>query len=387
VFLATVSVPAEALAKPGFTAWQAGTGHRQWITGGSSRNFVGLFATPSTVFVARSQCEWEDKPYEKGASELVAFDADSGNELWSVDDVASASLSASETIGAIPRWLHSAPYGTIPVYTKSKQILRGLSPRSGRQRWKIRTDGLEASAADRDHLVLAPPSEGSANAGSVVVRMISRHDGKTQWEKNLPISGVVDNVSITNGLLVLIVGAQDRTGRHVVVLDINSGRSRHDVPLGRLSSRFRDLQLQDDIAVLPVPDGMVGFDVRQGQLLWHRVNDGAVSVSPTHPPSPFVTFLRYSSGSVNIPNVTQALDGRTGMTLWTLPDSRQLYASKGSHALYVQEGLWHDYGPGALVNSSTGRVRWTHEFSDDEHFLMTSDTLYVGGGCPSTLRD
>ncbi len=103
--------------------------------------------------------------------------------------------------------------------------------------------------------------------------------------------------------------------------------------------------------------------------------------------TPIVFLAHWVFGSNTYPDRTEAIDGRSDQTLWTMPDGQYVSASSRDRTLTMPGNLWHSLGTGSVVNSETGGVQWTAEFSDDQSIVATARRLVVGGGCRTTLRD
>jgi hypothetical protein len=121
-----------------------------------------------------------------------------------------------------------------------------------------------------------------------------------------------------------------------------------------------------------------GLDARSGAVLWMAGTQDSEAISPD------VTIVKQLQQL--LPSF-DAVDTKTGTIRWSSPQNTVAYATDAHQTVVVASGLWHQFGPGSVVDTNSGATLWTSEFSDDQHLLVAHGSLYVAGGCPPTLAD
>ncbi|MET0420080.1 MAG: PQQ-binding-like beta-propeller repeat protein [Acidimicrobiia bacterium] len=379
------------------------SGDRQWVAHPTNPNggFQVVGGTSSTVVAVQGRCFWDDDAkYRKGSSTLVGFDAGTGKERWRVEDVGTGSGIGVPTLGTLPPWVGSTPLSTLPITSRDGTRLIGVSSRDGSRAWTVPLRGLRSVAGDRAAFVLSTGPIGTSDSepapAVAQVELLDARSGKAVWSTSVGNDSAIEGAALTGASVALLVRTSGASENRLVLLSRRSGKVLSDVALSEYTAMARDVRAYGDTlgaagGVLVVSTGRttLAVDGRDGNALRHRddyLQSGSRSASRKDG-TPVVFLAHWVFGNDTHPDRSEAIDGRSGETLWTLPGGQYVISSSRDQTLTMPGNLWHSFGTGSVVNSATGAVRWTAELSSDQSIVATPRSLVVGGGCPTTLRD
>ncbi len=278
---------------------------------------------------------WDNRVYLTGADaerrEVYAFDADSGELLWTADDA------------GVP----DAP--ETPPRTTADTGLAAPSPA---------TDGRRVVAIFGTGVVLGLDT-----------------DGRRLWARALPVPdnhyGHSSSLLLHDGLV--FVQYDHFGGAELLALDAETGAIRWRRP------READISWASPILV-ETPERMTlvlnaapvvaAYDARTGEPLWSReVMSGEIGVSPAYAAGRVFAANQYAQAV--------ALDAATGETLWA---STRLELPDAASPVATDEHLFLPTAYGILsgVDAATGAVAWEHEFDRGGYGspILVGDRLY-----------
>lgn len=172
---------------------------------------------------------------------LVAYDARSGERLWSVEG------------SPFPR-----AAGELLLLERDG-VLQGVEPRSGRERWRVATAGRSVHAGDGG-VVLARDVARAAQVSSLSLR-----DGSTRWTVSVPVE-VTHAYAGTD--LVALAGLR----RDVLALDAADGSVRWRAAAGPL----RQAAVAAGRVLAASETGVTAYDAVTGRQVWaQRTGAGA----------------------------------------------------------------------------------------------------------------
>jgi outer membrane protein assembly factor BamB len=406
--LAAVAIPstADASAERGqVTSFDARNGDRNWAISAPKEGggFDLLAATKTAVFGVLNRCLWDDNPrYRAGDTTLIAWDARNGRELWRVPDVGSGIESLTEPPGGTVALLPGVePRDAIPVYTRSRGELRGLSTKDGTTLWRLETGDSEVVAGDATDLLLSRPPYAAVLSNiprsPAAVTLVDSRSGMQQWSTTLDADTVADFSAVLPAQVALLLTTTPTTLA---------------TPTQRIEMRDRTTgsllwaRAPDSYALPEVPDVMPGTSLRYlagalllthsgttisidpvtGNELWRLSGALNPTGSATTAGAPTL-FARPPSNNGPPTSGQVALDARTGKVRWTGPIDKLLLAPGGNVVAEMPASLDHQEGTGSIVDARTGAHRWSTMLGDDDSLVARTGTLYRGTGCPTTLRD
>jgi outer membrane protein assembly factor BamB len=359
-------------------------------------------ASDDLVYVVQGRCFWDDDAqYHKGSSALAAFDARTGKERWRVEDVGTGEGLLVPTLGTLPPWVSSMqPNATIPITSPAGDTLLGLSARDGSRAWKLPLHELRAVAGDGAAYVLTTGPFGASPIGPVPAvartKLVNAKSGKTAWSTLVGNDTAIVGAALTGTSVALVVRAADSSGNRLVLLNRRTGKVVSDTPLRDYvgtalepSPGVDSMGAAGDVLVVSTGRAAIAADAQDGHALWHRddYRQGGSLAATTKDGTPVLFLSHWVFGSNTSPDRTEAIDARSNRTLWTVPNGYFVPVAQGTRSVSMPDSLWHSFGTGSVVESATGKVRWTSDLSDDQRLLLTPRSLYVSGGCPITLRD
>jgi outer membrane protein assembly factor BamB len=380
------------------------SGRRLWVARPTKLHggFQVVSGSDTAVLAVQGRCLWDDDTrYRKGSSALVAFDARTGSERWRIEDVGTGNEFLVPTLGTLPTSVRSMePKTTIPITSASGDRLLGISVRDGSRVWTIPRQEFQAVAGDGAAFVLATGPLGTSSTAPIPVvaqvELVNARSGKVTWSTAVGNDTEIAGAALSGSSVALILRAAGSSDNRLVLLDRKSGKLRADTRLRDYVEVLPDalpgfvsLGAAGDTLVVSTGRTTIAVDGRDGRARWHRDDyDQAGPLSATTEDGTPVVFLsHWVYGNNTHPDRTEAIDAQSNQTLWTVPPGRFVNAAYGTNSLSMPDNLWHSVGTGSVVDSATGMVRWTSEFSDDQSLLATAQGLLVGGGCPTTLRD
>jgi outer membrane protein assembly factor BamB len=285
----------------------------------------------------------------------------------------------------------------------------GISPRTGDREWSLRTQGLEPVAGDDELIALASPALtgiGDPHRQEAVIRVVDRAAGELRWTTEL---GTKDDrvlaVAFTTASVAVVVGKFDSRldaiessidVTRLVLLKRADGTVRSEMslpsalglPMGSGQRFAPGLTGAERLVLVWSERKLAALDPRTGDRKWSLSDYAWVSTLVPRPDGRPVLFADHFQLTPNgrLIDRRDALGGRTGRTLWTVPRDHFVVAAEGDTTV-VLPLLWHDFGTALVVDTQTGQARWTHSLSDDQSIVAGTDSLFVGGGCPTTGAD
>ena len=412
-FLVTLASPAAASPRRGtLVALDAADGSRSWAVSApkAGGGFAVVAATKSTVVAVLNRCFWDDNAeYTPGDSTLIGWDARSGREQWRTHDIGNGSTLTEPPGGTVVGAPASMqPRGVILVSSTSKEELRGLSTETGTELWRIQTHGLETSAVDSTHILLAPPlfaSQSERSMPPAEVALLDARTGKRQWTVPLaPATKATGAAVLSEGIALLLTTTPatfTAPPERLVLADRSTGRIRWERPLDSYALPASDsispsshLTHAGDVLILSRGATTIRVDPVSGNELWRHTNTMAPTGAATAagqtilfalPPIPSTSAPGPATGLAE--SGVTAIDAASGQALWNAPIGQRVVTPGGNVAAEIPRNLEHDVPPGHIVDPRTGTLRWTTDLGDDDSLLATSRTLYRGTGCRPTLRD
>lgn len=356
-----------------------------------------------------NRCLWDDAAsYSRGDSTLIAWATNSGRELWRAPDIGTGSTLTEPPGGTVAPWVDATRLRyAIPVSSRSKRELRGLSPKDGRELWRIPTGGLEASAGDDTHILLTPPlyeSPPPASAPPEHVSLVDARSGKRLWTMTLASGTTTTGAAVMSGGVALLLTTTPATftapTTRLAVLDRTTGQVRWE----RAVDTYADPDAPPDSApiawnanllhangllFLTFSATTIRIDPANGDELW-RIADRMPPTGAATSAGAATLFAGplTTADALAPPTVGEVgIDGASGRVVWTAPVGRRILAPGSTLVAEIPNGLSHQRATGYIVDASTGTVRWTTELGDDDSLLTRPGALYRGTGCPPTLRD
>lgn len=382
-------------------SWQSGD--QQWVAHPLNPNggFQVVIGTTSTVVAVQGRCSWDDDArYRKGSSTLVGFDSGTGKERWRVEDVGTGNELLVPTLGTLPPWVRSTPLSTVPITSSNGTRLIGVSSRDGSRTWAVPLRGLRAVAGDRAAFVLTTGSFGGPGTEPLPsvaqVELLDARSGRVMWSTSVGNDTAIEGAALTGSSLALLVRTTGASENRLVLLSRSTAKVLSDVPLSDYSVVAPDVAAGADalgvagsVVVVSAGRTTIAVDGRDGQSLWHRddYRQGGSPSASTKDGTPVVFLEHWVFGASTRPDRAEAIDADSNQTLWTLPSGQYVSTAYRDRTLTMPDNLWHSLGTGSVVNSATGEVHWTAEFSDDQSIVATVQSLVIGGGCRTTLRD
>jgi hypothetical protein len=380
--LAPVAAASASRRADDFVAYASTTGRTRWRAAPTTTmgGFGVAYASSSTVYALQWKCSWMDSPHSSiRDTSLVALDSKTGRERWRVSGVDNG-LSGDAAI--VPDWVRDAAHGAVPVYFADRETLRALASRSGHELWTREVTGLAPAAGDESRIVLVSRQsrDGRSPASSTSVELIDRATGRTQWRQTLV--GVGASVATVFGSDIGVPVTREDGTVWLAVLDARTGAIRREVVLPNVVNGGA---LHSDTAAglfVISGSGVAAVDPASGEVQW-----SAPGTSGAFAPDGNRGTVIFSGRTTGPAYNVDALDATSGAHAWSAPENTVVYAADARETVFVEGGLWHQFGFASVVDTRTGAMKWTSSFSDDQRLLVAHGTLYVAGGCPPTLAD
>ncbi|MFE9044552.1 PQQ-binding-like beta-propeller repeat protein [Streptomyces sp. NPDC007818] len=294
---------------------------------------------------------------------LVALDAASGKEQWSLED--GATPGAPMLLGRGTLYLASAAYdGTVT----------GYDPASGKQTWRSHL-GKEYRqprpiAVDDDQVyVIAEILEADGSSRTNVIAALDSGTGRVAWKEQR------DFGTEQNGIHA------HAEGRHLVYTDFKRNLTVRDTATGKqvwthktAKTNYGFFAVYKDLVIVPQGPKLLAFGLADGSAKWSV--ETAESYVAFKEPAVLDDVLYVVDSS----RTMRALDPRTGEEIWqstALADAKltvpRQYVKLGD-VLYAATDL-DERGGVIAMDAKTGAVRWTfNDRTGDYHaWLVATD--------------
>lgn len=294
---------------------------------------------------------------------LVALDAASGKERWSLED--GATPGAPMLLGSGTLYLASAAYdGTVA----------GYDPASGKQTWRshLGKDYRQPRpiAVDDDQVyVVAEIQEADGSSKTNVIAALNSSTGRVAWKEQR------DFGTEQNGIHA------HAEGRHLVYTDFKKNLTVRDTATGKqvwthktTKTNYGFFAVYKDLVIVPQGPDLLAFGLADGSAKW-SVKTGESYVAFKEP-----AVLDDVLYIVDSDRTMRALDPRTGKEIWqstALADANltvpRQYVKAGD-VLYAATDL-DERGGVIAIDAKTGAVRWTfNDKTGDYHaWLVATD--------------
>ncbi len=343
--------------KPFLVALDRRSGHERWRSiaeGPGVRRVVG--EARRLVYVYDTKCVRGTG----GPARIVAIDSRTGRRQWTEPVV----------YYPPPTEQFSVAGDTIVVVGRDSH-LRGLDPKTGRNRWESALDGSVPLAGSGDLVLLA---QDHWNSG--VLHAIDRRTGDLTWTFTHPLAGSLDVFRVTvvdDDTAVIKYSGRDGSGGSVggqVAVDLATGQQLWEQP------RDRELKTGPSWGLVfefTPPFGPVNArDPQSKQSRWStplRANDIAGADARV--------VVALTSNSVE----QVALDARTGRRLWDSAAGGKITVSDALIINTSQVGS-HERADMIARDARTGRIRWSERAPlGGGKSWFVGRNVYVTGGC------
>jgi outer membrane protein assembly factor BamB len=307
------------------------------------------------------------------------------------------SLTAVSKVGGAVRWATQLPISADLLTGHSSLLLPGqlivadqdvfsVDPATGAVQWRFHTTVGRRPGAD------APVASGGTlytGSGSGHVFALDEATGALRWRQ--AVADTSDSVfrPVTAGGIVYVgvsrfpVDVRDQIGSRVVALEAATGAIRwtRDLPLlvPKPGTGVRDIVLVGSLIIASTGDGLIhALDIATGATRW--------TAPRAQPPkgSIFTDPLEIDARGLATDGIRIYASSTTGTIEALSPtDGRQLWASPanlGSPLNLRTDGgsvfVVYFYGPFAVLDASTGAVRWSYAYPD--HFTAAPDEKFTG---------
>jgi outer membrane protein assembly factor BamB len=387
VLTAPMAVPSRALLgeSPIVFSLDLRDGEQQWRTRVASgeANPIVLFADRRHVFVQVRRCSSEDRRYRRGDSNLVALNANTGEELWRSSDV--GDVFYSDRYGdATPSGFIDAsslqrfPSGPIPVLARRSAEVWAIDPRTGTERWRSDSYGL-VPISNTDELVILGPQPGHPVRRLVA---IDRNDGRVRWDSEVGETKRFVGAASDGATVAVLVGPSGLEGDELLMF--HRGQLTHTVE-GLSQEHAYGLRVVDHSVVLT---STRVIDVRTG------VDRGPVA------PSTHVIALASTAGEDIVIGehremtndlVSVAFDLQDRSEVWRSSDPfTRIIDARTDTALAVT-----DTDDVITLDSADGAELWRRQLSEFGQVVplhrpslrLGASAVYVSRGCEATARD
>ncbi len=298
---------------------------------------------------------------------LVALDAASGKERWSLED--GATPGAPMLLGSGTLYLASAAYdGSVA----------GYDPASGKQTWRshLGKDYRQPRpiAVDGDQVyVIAEIQEADGSSKTNVIAALNSSTGRVAWKEQRDF-GTEQN------------GIHARAeGRHLVYTDFKKNLTVRDTATGKQvwthrtpKTNYGFFAVYKDLVIVPQGPDLLAFGLADGSAKWSVKT--AESYVAFKEPAVLDDVLYIADSD----RTMRALDPGTGKEIWrstALADANltvpRQYVKAGD-VLYAATDL-DERGGVTAIDARTGAVRWTfNDRTGDYHaWLVATDGKHV----------
>ena len=329
------------------------TGEEVWRAVPSlGRLYQGARLGSRRLVATNAECSDE----ESTNSRLVAFDAATGQRLWTTSGVGIATRTmfwaASPTVAADAQGVVVMGGGRFGPGVK------GLDARTGTVRWRSRADQRELGVSA--NLVFSAQSK---DENHLVLNAHSRRTGSLRWTfpttQGLAWGNIFDVVTadahtvvVANGNYLTRLGSRPASTTTFFVLDARTGDEKVHFVADDPSFESSDFVMTGGLLIYAEGPTVVGRDLTNGAVRWqHRFEATPYSPGDTG------IGVRYTGGRarvlVQVQQRVVALDSRSGTRRWSIDDA--WVAAGNSHTTILRVANSSRF---RAIDPRTGKTRW-----------------------------
>jgi outer membrane protein assembly factor BamB len=338
--------------QPVLVALDRGSGERRWATCITADEEHRLVAASGgvAVMIAFGRGEGPDP------ISLVAFDLDSGDELWSIDGGGGPLPSVAATDDGHFYLLDGVRSPTLD--------LRAIDPATGAEDWRVE-DVVLAAAGDDGVVAFARPQEGEQTTS--LIRLDSE-TGEAAWTDEvtgefLPGTFLGSPRDVVANRTTVYLTTLDGDAPLTHAIDIGSGEIRWTAPFAASVAGDEAVFGRDGGVEYGAPAS--GWDADTGERLWQAKSIELAS-------GPYGDIL-IQTGDLLLASRptgdTSIVDIRTGEPLWGGPSLTSVWAAAGGALVTEEEETL------ALLDARSGAVEWAAPVRDPDLVAYVSGVL------------
>lgn len=338
-------------------AIDARTGKRLWRADMGDR--LGLaevqYGMRGLVYTEEVACDGR-----RDGAAFVAYDAATGSMRWRVEVSPLAVAPGPYSIGIG----YAQTFGVGPsavVVTSPDDTIRGLDPRTGKQRWAVPNEGFGGVGGTAELVILR-------NA-SGALRAVDRRTGVTRWTAPLTRGLMAGDAAVSQEVVAFSAYNQYASVVHVYVYDTRTGVKPWQQSRTDPGSIPFSVSVVDKAVVVAGANGVItAYDATTGSERWKS----DVRAKFVHAASPAGPLLGIDGAEQFV-----AVDPRDGSSMWAYPGFPGGTAASTSSLVLqgTQEGL-------AALDAHTGHRRWvTHFPRGGNSVAIVGRRIVFGGGC------
>jgi outer membrane protein assembly factor BamB len=378
-------------------SFDANTGKQRWGLGTAELGAASLsevLAGTSVVVYEERKCTSDGDPYQKGDSRLLAFRARDGSQPWTRSDVGSSDSLSAPSGGVVPSWVNWTFSGAvIPIWLKNHDELRAISITTGRQLWRVGTDGLVPTAGNSKYFMvttpLGTPLVDEPNRSPGRARVVNVLTGKTAWTTDFGPGTEVLAATMSDVDVAAVVAAGDIPNTRLELFDLKTGEAKVTIPLpaGVTPDTVQGLVPSGGMFILSTITGLSAYNGSNGAHAWDLA-DYPVVVGRSGVGTGSIVFAQHRSMSGSNSDLDQpdAINATTGAVLWTMPNGLSMLASGESVLAYGPVSPYQSRTAISVARSSDGKTLWHRELERGQ-VAIGKHSVYIATGCPRTAVD
>jgi outer membrane protein assembly factor BamB len=293
---------------------------------------------------------------------FVAYDAETGNMRWRAEvsplEVEPGPFSIG--IGYAPTF----GVGQSAVVVTGNDTIRGLDPRTGKQRWSVPDDGFGGIGGTSELVVLRK---------SGALRALDRETGETRWTSLLTRGMAIVQIAVGDAAIAFSAYNQyrppDDTSHTLYFYDTRTGLKRWQQVRADPGSNPGSVGVVGDQVIVAADNGIItAYDAADASERWTS-NVRAKYVMTASRVGP---ILGLDGASQLV-----AIEARDGSALWSYPEG--FPGSSTSTSSLVLQGLGEDL---VALDAHNGHAQWAaRRPSGTSSVAIVGKRVIFGGGC------